>query len=66
MRDGILKREIKRKGGVNAVSRALGVSTSAVYYWLNGQREPSEALLRYLGLERKVRFVRTLEAGDAH
>jgi hypothetical protein len=45
-------------GGVVAVARELGVTTAAVYYWLNGQREPSEGLLRLLGLERRVRLVR--------
>lgn len=58
MDDEIIKREIKRKGGVKAVADALEVSTAAIYYYLNGQREYSTKLLDYLGLERKQRIVR--------
>ena len=63
MPDEIIKREIKRKGGVKAVADALEVSTAAVYYWINGQRSASDKLLTYLGLERKERIVRAKEGG---
>lgn len=59
MQDETLKREIRRKGGVLAVAEALDVSTTAVYYWINGNRKPSTRLLEYLGLKRVERLVRS-------
>lgn len=61
MQDQTLKREVLRKGGVNAVAEALKVTPCAVYFWLNGTRKPSERLLSYLGLKRVERFVRERE-----
>ena len=54
----ILLREIKRKGGVKAVADALGVTPSAIYMWIHSRRDPSDELLKYLGLERRVRIVK--------
>jgi hypothetical protein len=54
----ILKREIKKRGGATAVSKALGVSACAVFFWQSGKRRPSDKLLNYLGLKRVEKLVR--------
>jgi len=58
MANETLRREIKRKGGVKAVAEAIGVSTAAVYMWMNEQRQPSDTLLNYLGLRKVEKLVR--------
>lgn len=59
MQDKTLKKEVQKRGGVNAVAAALGVTPCAVFFWLNGTRKPSQSFLRYLGFKRVEKFVRT-------
>lgn len=54
----IIKREIERRGGAKEVAKQLGVSMALVYYWINGQREPSDNALKALGLVRITKLVR--------
>ena len=58
MANEILAKEVKRAGGVKKVAKALSVTPSAVYWWIAGKREPSEELLRHLGLRRVVRLIK--------
>lgn len=58
MANEILRREIKRKGGVKVVADAIDVTPAAIYMWINEHREPSDTLLKYLGLERRVQLVK--------
>jgi len=53
----ILHKEIMKKGGARQVANELGVSRSAVYMWISGDRQPSEELLAYLNLRREVRYL---------
>jgi hypothetical protein len=49
---------VQKAGGVKKVARSLRVTTQAIYFYLNGQRPPSEEFLKHIGIERVVKYRR--------
>lgn len=53
-----IKKAVQRAGGARKVAERLRLSTQAIYANINGTRRPSDELLKFLGLERRVSYVR--------
>lgn len=58
----ILKQKVTAAGGLHALSRASGISTSYLGQILAGSRQPGRKILRWLGMERLTSYVRTTES----
>lgn len=58
MEENAISRAVKKAGGVRVVADALRLSKAAIYMYINGDREPSDKFLEYIGLEKEVRYVR--------
>lgn len=58
MQSAAIKSAVKKAGGVRKVAKALHVTTQAIYFYLNGQRPPSDEFLKHIGIERVVSYKR--------
>jgi hypothetical protein len=52
----LLRRAVEAEGGMRAWARKHKVSAMYVSYVLSGAKEPGEAILKPLGLERVVTY----------
>lgn len=62
--NGMLKRQIRLAGSERAWSRAHGVPARSVSMFLNGERNPTPAILDALGIERQVTVTYRFKAGS--
>lgn len=53
-----LRREIVRNGNQKRTAEALGISQQFLTDVLKGRRSPGPKLLKAMGLERKIEYVR--------
>lgn len=57
--DPYVEQAIRKMGSVQEAADKLGVSKSLLYMVLRGERQPSDELLKKLGLTRVVMVTRT-------
>jgi hypothetical protein len=57
MRNGLIKKIVKRMGGAQYVAKQLDVTPAYIYMLMNGDRLPSKRVAAFLGLrvEKKVK-----------